>query len=89
MSASPPNIDDFRRRLRAELANAEKRGEVQRVISARELHNLVGGYAGTNNHRMPECCRAMRDEKHDGDEVIYAPPKGNGASLEIRYRLPR
>lgn len=89
MSALPPNTDDFRRRLTAELADAEERGETHRVITAGELHDLVGGYRGTNNHRMPECCSAMRAEKRDRDEVIYSPPSGRGAKLEIRYRLPR
>ena len=89
MSTLPPNANDFRRRLRAELATAEERGEAHRIITARELHNLVGGYRGTTNHRMPVCCRAMRAEKRSGDEVLYKPPCGDGASLEIRYRLPR
>jgi len=25
----------------------------------------------------------------NGDEIIYAPPSGQGATLVIRYRLPR
>jgi hypothetical protein len=31
----------------------------------------------------------MYDEQKAGDEVISRPPKGKGASLTIRYRLPR
>jgi 5-methylcytosine-specific restriction protein A len=50
---------------------------------------VIGGYPGAGKHRMPVCCEAMRSEKRAGDEIVFEPPKGKGASLTIRYRLPR
>jgi len=38
---------------------------------------------------MPSCCGAMYAEQRSGDEVLYAPPKGKGPKLKIRYMLPR
>jgi hypothetical protein len=31
----------------------------------------------------------MKAEMRPGDEVVNAPPSGKGASVIIRYRLPR
>lgn len=56
------------------------------VIKAGYLHNLVGGYPGSN-HRMPMCCQAMRQMMKDNDEVISEPPSGQGATLEILYKF--
>lgn len=57
-------------------------------VNAGWLHRQVGGYPG-RNHRMPVCCAAMRSEMQPGDKILSAPPKGNGASLVVRYILPR
>ena len=38
---------------------------------------------------MSSCCQAMYHEENAGDEIISRPAKGKGASLTIRYRLPR
>lgn len=53
-------------------------------VNAGDIHREVGGYPGTN-HRMPVCCSTMRDLMKADDEIIASPPKGNGASLTIRY----
>ena len=89
MRTSAPNTDEFRSRLSTELANAAELGKTDLVVTARCLHNLVGGYAGTTNHRMPVCCDVMWAEKRDGDEVLKTPPSRTGATLKIRYKLPR
>jgi 5-methylcytosine-specific restriction protein A len=57
-------------------------------ITAGSLHRVVGGYPGTN-HRMPICCQVMYDTMGPDDEVVTSPPSGKGASLRIRYQLPR
>ncbi len=57
-------------------------------ITAGGLHRLVGGYPGPD-HTMPVCCSVMREAMHEGDRILNAPPKGDGESLEICYRLPR
>lgn len=58
-------------------------------VNAGELHRAVGGYPG-KNHRMPVCCQVMYSCMKTGDKILpNGPPKGKGASLTIRYRLPR
>lgn len=82
-------MDDFRAELRAEIERAVRRGASHVEINSGELHRVVGGYPG-HRHQMPMCCEAMYQEQRAGDEIIPpAPPKGHGASLTIRYRLPR
>ena len=53
-------------------------------IEAKDVHTTVGRYPGIN-HRMPVCCDVMYNRMRAGDTVLYAPPKGKGASLKIRY----
>ncbi|GHU69184.1 hypothetical protein FACS189450_01550 [Spirochaetia bacterium] len=79
---------DFNAELDRLFSEAEKRGEVVLQINAGKLHRLVGGYPGPN-HRMPSCCSAMRTRMRDADQIIQAPPEGDGANLTIEYRLPR
>ena len=56
-------------------------------MKAGELHQAVGGYPGPDA-RMPNCCSVMRSVlREKGGVIVYQPPKGNGASLTIRYQL--
>ncbi len=80
--------DDFSAELRVQLARAEQRGAPHVDINSGKLHRQVGGYPG-KSHRMPVCCEVMYADMNAGDEVLDAPPKCKGASLTIRYRLPR
>ena len=57
-------------------------------VNAGELHRAVGGYPGPG-HNMPGCCAVMKAAMRVGDVVLGGPPSGIGASLTIRYRLPR
>ena len=81
-------VKTFRAELRWQLRQAEWRGAPYIHINAGELHRKVGGYPGPN-HRMPVCCNVMYREQRVGDKVLSSPPKGQGASLTIRYKLPR
>ena len=81
--------DDFRSELAALFEAASKAGRRTMVVRWDDLHRAVGGYPGTN-HRMPLCCNVMYAEMVEGaDEVLSAPPSGQGASVAIRYVLPR
>jgi 5-methylcytosine-specific restriction protein A len=82
------SADDFRNELAAQLKRAEQRGAAHVEINSGELHRTVGGYPGPN-HRMPMCCDAMYQEQREGDEIVARPAEGKGASLTIRYKLPR
>lgn len=67
---------------------AQMKGSSYVVMTAGELHRRVGGYPG-RDHRMPVCCNVMRRMLQKGDEILDEPMKGTGASLKIRYKLPR
>lgn len=79
---------NFRTELIAQFARATVQGTHHVDITSGDLHRQVGGYPGPN-HRMPVCCGVMRGEMKHGDRILSAPPSGNGATLTIRYRLPR
>jgi 5-methylcytosine-specific restriction protein A len=75
--------------LEAMFSEAAKQGESSCIVNSGELHRTVGGYPGQNHH-MPVCCSVMYAEMQEGrDEIVESPPKGKGASLTIKYQLPR
>ena len=76
--------DDFQEALDELFAFANEKGLRAITIRAGELHRLIGAYPG-KDQRMPICCTVMREFMSPGDEIVSAPPKGDGASLEIRY----
>lgn len=80
--------DEFRAELTARIRRAELRGAKALEVNSGELHRSLGGYP-KSPHQMPSCCDVMHEEQRAGDEIISAPPKGRGASLTIRYKLPR
>ena len=81
--------DDFRSEPAALFEAATAAGRGTMVVQSDDLHRAVGGYPGTN-HRMPLRCNVMYAEMVVGiDEVLSAPPSGQGASVAIRYVLPR
>jgi 5-methylcytosine-specific restriction protein A len=84
-----PSAEEFRAELRARLSRAGRQGRSHAEINAGELHRSLGGYPGTG-HQMPSCCNVMRQEFDPArDEIVHEPNAGQGASLTIRYRLPR
>lgn len=84
----PNKIEDFRTEIQRMLRSATKQGARYVEITSGEVHRRLGGYPSAN-HRMPVCCDAMYGAMNVGDKVIYAPSKGKGATLKVRYRLPR
>ena len=80
--------EDFRNALRERFLAAIARGASSLVIRAGDLHREVGSYPG-HDHQMPNCCSVMRQEMRSDDSIVSSPPSGKGASLEIRYKLPR
>jgi len=79
------NADTFRNAL-SEIFS-ESRGSFVDVTSG-DLHRLVGGYPG-KHHNLPTCCNVMTSAMQSGDTILAKPPKGRGATLTIRYILPR
>lgn len=84
----PVTADDFFNALNNQLHQAQQAGQSHLVINSGNLHRQVGDYPGPN-HRMPICCRVMRSASTENDPILEEPPKGNGASLTIKYLLPR
>ena len=84
-AAGRPDAETFRRALNAVFATSV--GSYVDVTSG-VLHRALGGYPGAH-HAMPTCCNVMMAAMHDGDTILSMPPKGRGATLTIRYRLPR
>ncbi len=85
---SRPKADDFKTVLDDWLSNAARSGRQYLDVRSGDLHREVGGYPGTN-HAMPICCHVMRRAMRPGDQELQAPPKGLGATVVIRYVLPR
>ena len=79
-----PAIHDFDAALKVILDDARNAGRVYVEVVSGDLHRAVGGYPG-KNHVMPTCCNAMRKAMGHGDQILCAPPKGNGATLKVRY----
>lgn len=85
-----PSAEDFKNELHRMMLEGMKGGKESVEINAGELHRRVGGYPGAN-HRMPICCSVMRGALAGdaGDLILAEPPSGQGATLTIRYVLPR
>lgn len=79
---------DFREELRSVLRQAAQLGLVAVDVNAGNLHRRLGGYPGTD-HRMPACCEALSSEMGPKDKVVEQPDAGRGASVTIRFMLPR
>lgn len=90
MASARPSTADFDEELKSQLARATASGAKHKDVTSRNLHDAVGGYSGTGgNHAMPSCCNAMYKAQRAGDVILSRPPSGKGATLTIRYRLPR
>ncbi len=85
-----PIREDFESELDRLFGAASAAGHTCVEVVAAELHRAVGGYPGpAGNHRMPLCCSVMLAAMSPGDEIITSPPNGRGATLRIRFTLPR
>jgi 5-methylcytosine-specific restriction protein A len=82
------SMEDFREELKSQFARAADSGAKYVDITSGNLHRAIGVYPSPN-HSMPSCCNAMYQAQKVGDEVLSAPPSGFGATVTIRYRLPR
>ncbi len=80
--------EKFKAELEDALGTAECAGLAYLELTSGELHRRVGGYPGPK-HNMVSCCNVMRRHIGPSDQVLQEPPQGNGASLRIRYALPR
>jgi hypothetical protein len=84
-----PTAEEFREQLLEVFRVATQKRKSFVIVKAGRLHRAVGEYPNSKTHRMPVCCEVMRSAMHKGDVVVGEPPKGKGATLIIRYTLPR
>ena len=84
----PPNAQDFQNELNTIFKLAKQQAKPYIDVKSGDLHRLVGGYP-KRNHRMPLCCAVMKKNMKSGDQILQQPPSGQGATLIIRYKLPR
>jgi 5-methylcytosine-specific restriction protein A len=82
----PPNTEDFRKYLENKLTNLKNTGHDYKIIISGDLHREIGYFPGPDN-RMATCCQVMRRMMKPGDEILDQPPRGNGATLKIKYIL--
>ena len=78
----------FRRELLRRFKVGEELGVPTVDINAGDIHRAVGGYP-SSDHRMATCCDVIYAEQGPNDQIIAQPPKRKGASLTIRFALPR
>ncbi len=83
-----PNTDDFQDAIAEMIEEANSKKWPHIDILSGDLHRYVGGYP-SRDHRMATCCHVMYRTMQPLDAVLGTPPQGKGATLEIRYRLPR
>ena len=89
MTDGIPQKADFEKVLNAWFREAELEENPFVDIRADDLHARVGDYPGPF-HRMATCCEVMYEHYLPSvDKILQFPPKGKGASMEIRYALPR
>ena len=79
------NTETFRKALRTIFDEAK--GDFVDVTSG-DLYRMIGGRTG-RDYRMATCCSVMISLKCPSDTILAQPPKGKGATLTIRYVLPR
>ena len=86
----PLTAEDFRDELYRIMDEAVRERRKYVDVNAGEVHRGLGGYPGPE-HRVPVCCKVMKEAvaQDYGDKVLQEPPSGQGASLTIRYKLPR
>ena len=61
---------------------AKENGKIELVLKSGEVHNDLG-----LKQRHPQVCNAMRQCINANDVILYQPPKGNGTTLQIKYKL--
>jgi hypothetical protein len=83
-----PSANDFRAALSKQFQQAEAKGGAYLEVRAGDFHKSLGGYPGPA-HQMPTCCEVLRMEMTVADKIVESPPRGRGASLTIRFSLPR
>lgn len=84
----PPTAQDFQNELNNILMSTQKRGKSYVDVLSGDLHTHVGDYPA-HYHRMPLFCSVMKRNMKAEDRILQEPDSGQGATLIIRYKLPK
>lgn len=87
-SAMSTTRADFEQALASIFRDAESRAADSVEVRASDLHRPLGGYP-RRDHRMLVGCDVIRRTRTPTDLQLTAPPIGDGASLDVRYDIPR
>ena len=74
--------DNIRCYIQEQKRIAKLAGKTELILRSGDVHKDLGLM-----HRHPQVCNAMRYCMTAGDVILYQPPKGNGATLRIQYKL--
>ena len=74
--------DDIRNYIQEQKRIAKMAGKNELVLRSGDVHKDLG-----LKQRHPQVCNAMRYCMNPGDVILYQPPKGNGTTLRILYKL--
>ncbi len=74
--------NDIREYISEQKRNSKEMGEKVLELRSGDVHNDLG-----LKNRHPIVCNAMRQCMNPGDVILYQPPKGNGTTLRIEYKL--
>jgi 5-methylcytosine-specific restriction protein A len=83
-----PSKADFQRVLDDIFREMDQKHKSEIIVTAREVYRRAGVLSGSDPS-VALCCSVMRENMRPGDTVITEPPGGQGATLAIRYKLPR
>jgi hypothetical protein len=84
-----PTAGEFRATLHWRFYRAEREGAKQVEVTSGDLHREAGGDPGDSGG-VRSCCLVMRGEMLiNVDSVVSRSGGGDGASLTIRYKVPR
>lgn len=66
--------------------SAKDNGKVYLIITAQELHDIIGSYPNGNT-RFPMVCNAMFKSMKEGDKVLDTSPSKQTNKTKIKYFL--
>ena len=80
--ANKMSTNDIKEYIDKQKNAAKESGKIELVLRSGDIHNELG-----LKQRHPQVCNAMRQCMQSEDIILYQPPKGNGTTLQILYKL--
>ena len=74
--------NDIREYIQEQKKIAKLAGKTELILRSGDIHNDLG-----LKQSHPPVCNAMRSCMNLEDIILYQPPKGNGTTLRILYKL--